>query len=573
MRAVAATLAACVLILSLAAMALMFSARKARERFRQRPSRAMRSWRALPPEPGRPIELPEPSTQQRGRATETPGGVSASAATETVVAAPTMGVVARGVSWKVLSVVLGQGSWYTSLFVLAILVPPRYFGVVAIGTAVVSVTLGLLESGTGGALIIAPDLSPAWVRRSLLRTSAAGVVATGLFFVLAGPIADAFTGGLGVGALRAIGFTLLLAAIAIVPNALLSKHLRFKAAAIIQITGSFVASVAAIVAAVLGAGVWALAIRLLVSQLIIVVLTCVAARDLIPLRAPGKASIPRRAGAVAFMLIAGATFVAWTGDNLVVGAFTNPTQLGLYALGFSLAFAPLTQVSWTVGQVLLPSIAAARDEAVVRRQTLKAVRIMALLLLPLVPPAIAVAPGLIPAVLGRKWDGMVVPFQILVGVGVGYGVLNILGEALAGAGVRSVNVRARIDVIWALATIAAIVVGVRLGGIRGAALAHIATFCGLAFAYAWRGARGIGLPITALPGAVGRVVACVAVQALITTAVTLGLEHGGSGWLAAGLVGASAGILALLAALRLRAPDLLDEGRAVVAAGLRRRAA
>ena len=488
------------------------------------------------------------------------------------VAAPAMGAVARGVSWKMLSVILGQGAWYASLLVLAILVPPGGFGVMAVGAAVVSFTLLILESGTGGSLIIASDLAPASVWRSLVRTSIAGVLATVLFAALASPIADVFTGGVDAGVLRVIAITVALAAVSIVPTALLSKHLRFKVSAQIVIASAAIASVAAIVAAALGAGVWALAIRIALNQLLLTTLTWVAARDLLPPREPSKGPIPRRPGATAFLLVAGAGFVAWTCDNLAVGAFTNPFQLGLYALAFSLAYAPLTQVSWTVGQVLLPTIAAAGDAEVVRRQTLKAIRIMALILLPLAPVAIALAPGLIPA-LGHKWDGMVVPFQILIVVGVGQGVTNTLGEALAGAGARSVALRARIDVPWALATIAAIVVGVNVGGIRGAAVAHVVTFSGLAVAFAWLGGRGIGLSTRALLGAVRNVATCVAIQAAVTAAVTLALDHGGSGALVAGMVGASIGVAALVAALRLLAPDLLAEGRGVVRATLRARRA
>ncbi len=493
--------------------------------------------------------------------------------TGSAVPAPTLGAVAHGVSWKVLSVAFGQGTWYLSLFVLAVLVPPRAFGIVAVGTVIVSVMVLFLASGTGGSLIIAADPAPASVRRSLIRTSVAGLAVTCLFIALAQPIADAFTGGADANVIRVISLTVVLAATWMVPNALLSKHMRFKSAAQIWIAASAIASVLAVVAAALGAGVWALAIRLVVNQLVLTVLALVAARDLIPRRAPSSAALPKRAGAFSFLMIAAAALVAWSFDNLVVGAFTDPTQLGLYALAFSLAFLPLTMVSWTVGQVLLPAIAAARDPEVVRRQTLKAVRMMALLLLPIVPAAIAVAPGLIPTALGPKWDGMVVPFQILVGVGVGYGVLNALGEALAGAGVSSVRVRSRIDIVWALVTIAAIVVGVKVDGIRGAAAAHVVPLCGLALAYALRGGRGIGLPASALVDAVRGVAACVLVQAVSTAAVTLGLEHAGSSVLAAGVVGAAAGLAALAVALRLGASDLLDESRGVVLATLHGRRA
>lgn len=560
------------LLVAFAAVALVVPGRKARQRYRRlRFGAVSRASSALPVDRGRPPRV-SPSTKSPERPEQQTAPVNPPAS-EIAVPAPTMDVVARGVSWKVLSVVFGQGSWYASLLVLAVLVPPRDFGVMAVGSAVVSGTLLILESGTGGSLIIARELTPASVRRSLVLTSVAGLAATALFIALAGPIANVFTGGADVGVLRVIAVTVGLAAVSIVPNALLSKHLRFKAIAQIWIAAAAIASVAAVVAAALHAGVWALVIRIVVNQAVLTVLTVLAARRLLPRARSAGEPAARRAGATAFLMIASATFLAWTCDNLAVGAFTTPTQLGLYALAFSLAYLPLTQVSWTVGQVLLPAIAAARDEEVVRRQTLKALRMMALMLVPLLPAAIAVAPGLIPAAFGGRWTGMVVPFQILVVVGVGYGVLNILGEALAGAGVRSVRVRARIDVTWAVATIGAIVIGVNLDGIRGAALAHIVTFCGLAIAYGWRGGRGIGLSLRAVLGAVRGVALCAALQAAVTAAVTLGLERAGSGLLAGGLLGAAAGLLVLAVALRACAGELLAEGRTVLTATLRRRAA
>jgi len=482
------------------------------------------------------------------------------------VAAPTMGAVARGVSWKVLSLVVGQGCWYASLFVLAVLLPPSDFGIVAVGVAVLTFTLLLLESGTGGSLVIASELAPAVVYRALVRISLAGIAGTVIFGALAGPISHVFANGSDVGALRVIGLGIGLSAAAVVPNALLSKHLRFKAAAQIWIAAAVIGSAAAIVAAALGAGVWALVIRLIVNQLIVTVLTFVAARDLLPRPRLARARVARPPGASAFLFISIAGFIAWTCDNLAVGAFTNPTQLGLYALAFSLAFAPLTQLAWGVGQVLFPSIAAAKTPEIVQRQTLKAVRLMALILLPLAPPAIALAPGLVPALLGHRWQPMVVPFQILVLVGVGQGVLNTLGESLAGAGVASARTRSRIDMVWAVSTIGAVIIGVNVWGIRGAALAHVVTFSACASFYVWRGCRRIGLSAGALSAALRGVAGCVAVQGAATAAMALGVHAAGGGWLAAGIAGAACGLLALLATMRLAAPSLLREGFGVLAA-------
>ena len=497
-------------------------------------------------------------------------GVAAAPSEGAAVPRPTRASVARGVSWQALGVVLGQGSWYASLFVLAVLLPPRDFGIIAVASAAVSVLMLGLESGISGALIIASDLAAGSVWRALVRTSFAGLLVTGLLVALAGPLASAFTGGQGADVLRVVALSVAMAAVAIVPTALLMRNLRFKAASQITIAAAVTASAAAILAAALGAGIWALAVRLIVNQALIAALTLAACRDLLPRRPARGAAAPRTAGSRAFLVIAAANALAWTCDNLVVGASTSAARLGVYALAFSLAFLPLTQVSWAVGAVILPSIAAARDEAVVRAQTLTAVRVMALALLPAVPAAVALAPGVIPAVLGHRWAGIVVVFQILVGAGVGYGVLNILGEALAGAGARSAGVRARIDASWALLTVAAIAAGVRLDGIRGAAIAHLLTCAVLAVAYAWQGGRGIGLSAGKLIGAVRPVAVCVLLQGAATAGVVLALEGASVGKLGAGIAGTAVGIVVFAGALRTLAPELLEEGRLIALAALGR---
>ena len=58
-------------------------------------------------------------------------------------------VVARAVAWKALTVVVGQGCWYGSLLILANLVPPQDFGVIAVGMVIVQLADLLLELGYG----------------------------------------------------------------------------------------------------------------------------------------------------------------------------------------------------------------------------------------------------------------------------------------------------------------------------------------------------------------------------------------------------------------------------------------
>ena len=173
----------------------------------------------------------------------------------------------------------------------------------------------------------------------------------------------------------------------------------------------------------------------------------------------------RQAGWVGFFMLAFTDFVALNSDFLIVGHIDEAASLGLYSLAFTLAFAPLTQVSWQVGRVLFPAAAATVDLATVARRTLVSVRMMGLILLPFVPPAIVLAPVVLPGLLGDEWKAMVAPFQILLVVGVGQAMVGMIGESLSGTG--NIGWRARVNAVWAAGMVGALIVLVSADGIRG----------------------------------------------------------------------------------------------------------
>jgi O-antigen/teichoic acid export membrane protein len=472
-------------------------------------------------------------------------------------------VVARAVAWKALTVVVGQGCWYGSLLILANLVPPQDFGVIAVGLVMVQLAALLLDSGTGGALIIARKLDVRSLCRTVVRVTAVGFALTMLLVLLAAPIADRFAKGSDPDALRMLAPIIILLALWIVPNALLKKALCFKRLAIVNIAAVVIASMAAVCAAIHGATLGALIIRLFLFQLLLTVLTWLAAADIFP--RDRKDSHPAsQPGAMAFLAVGVAGFIAWEGDTLVVAASTNTSQVGLYSMAFSLAYLPLTQVSWTIGTVLFPAVAIARSPETVHRQALKALRLMTVGLLPIVPLAIALAGSFIPGLLGPEWSGAIVPFQILVVAGAGQGIINVLGEVFAGVGGETLNRRSRIDLVWAATTLAAIALGVHIAGIRGAAAAHVLTVCCLALAYLWC-AWKIGIT----PSVIGRelrgIGASVLVQAVVTAASFVAVAALGGTPLMASLSGAGLGVLAFVLALSLLQPALLAECSALIA--------
>jgi O-antigen/teichoic acid export membrane protein len=437
---------------------------------------------------------------------------------------PSRARVARAVSWSAVGQIATQGTLLASLLILAAIVPPKDFGTLALGMVVVNLSGLLVDAGTRGSVIAAPELTRSDVRAAVVQTTLVGLAATIVIAVLAGPLVSAFAEGGDADAVRVLSLGVVFYAAGIVPLALLQKRIQFARFAGANVASAVLAATAGVIAAIAGAGVWALVLRQVLSMALLSVFAWYAARDLVPPpddrpTRPFSRRQPRWAG---FLLLALTDFVALNADFAVVGRLTAAESLGLYSLAFTLAFAPLTQISWQIGRVMFPAAAATRDLATVGRRTLITLRILALLLMPWLAPIIVLAPVVLPGLLGDEWEPMVAPFQILLVVGVAHALVGMIGESLSGTG--NIGFRARVNAVWAVGMVVVLIVLVNADGIRGAALAHLILFVPFAAAYVLWGAPKLSIRPGHVPRALASLVLVVAIQAAVTVAVQAALD-------------------------------------------------
>jgi PST family polysaccharide transporter len=420
--------------------------------------------------------------------------------------------------------------------------------------AVITTVSLIMEAGSRGSLIAARRLTRSRLRRSIALNVSLAVLLAGAVAALAGPAVRTFAAHGNPDAVRVLSLNLVVTALSIAPMALLQKALLFKRITVVRLSSYGVAAIAGILVAALGGGVWALVVRQVLAQGMVAALAWIAARRLVPERetalvAPA-AGLERRADPTSFAILAAANFLALGIDTLIVGSQTNASRLGLYTFAFTLGFAPLTQFAWQIGQVFFPAAAASTMETVARR-AVRSTRLTALLMLPVVPAAIVLAPVLLP-LLGEKWRGAVAPFQFLLLAGTLHAVVNSIGESLGGSGHAAY--RARVAVPWALGTAGAVLIGVQLDGVRGAAVAHLVFVGPLVASYAVGGMRRLGSSARDLWSSLRPVVVPVVLEGILTAAVAVVLRAAGASEAAAAVVAAVAG-LGLAAALLRRGED------------------
>lgn len=424
--------------------------------------------------------------------------------------------------WMTGSNLVAQIFAYGSLVVLARWLDPASFGTVAVASAIVAIGVLLVDQGTWGAVIVERRLTRSELARASRRCMAMAVVLAIAMAAMAGTVTNHFANGGHPGAVAAIALCLPLHAVAVVPTALLQRSMQFRRLAALNGIANVVSALIAVALAFGGAGVWALVTRQLILFGLVAALSSVMCMPAFRIHAPRSAEAPVRTGVRTewwFFLFSITYAVSGSLDKLIVGLFGNAAFVGLYAIASTIALAPWTQFSAQAGQVLFAAAASQPDAF--RERTEQSVRLMSLLMLPMLPFGILLAPAVLPAALGAEWAPVVPVFQVLLVVGVGNAIVNCIAEPLTGMGFMPY--RTRIMFAQAAATLLALMLLVPVGGILGAALAQLAVFVPYAALLFTGGARRADTSPRALWLVMRPAFGSLAVQVTVSAFVLFGL--------------------------------------------------
>jgi PST family polysaccharide transporter len=162
-------------------------------------------------------------------------------------------------------------------------------------------------------------------------------------------------------------------------------------------------------------------------------------------------------------------------DNLLIGRFLGPANLGFYNLAYNLLLFPLMNVSDVVGRVMFPAFSIIQhDKQVVREAYITANRYIGAISFPLMIWVLVTAPQLIRVLYGPKWISAIPLVQILALTAAAQSISVTIGWILLSQG--------RTDVLLKLGIFTTIVVAISFAvglrwGVLGVAIAYtIATY-------------------------------------------------------------------------------------------------
>ncbi len=349
-----------------------------------------------------------------------------------------------------------------SLAVLARLVEPREFGLLAAAMIAINFSAIFTQLGVAPAVVRQPDLHRDHIRSAFAISLYIGG-AFALILILIAPLVGALLRLEVTSILRALSALFVVQAFGTIAEALLQRELRFRQLAIIDVSSYALGfGVIAISLALHGYGVWALVWGQICQALL--------KTSLLSIARPHVRGLGLHRGSVAELLNFGAgftlaklfNFAAVQGDNAVVARWLGPASLGLYSQAYQFIVMPANLFGAVLDRVLFPAMAVVQGEPA--RLASAYVRSVSMSVTVTAPVAIAVfvlAPEMVGLLLGVNWLPVVGPLQVLA-LGLVFRTAYKMSDSLTRA-TGAVYRRAWRQAIYAGAVILGSLVGQRWG--------------------------------------------------------------------------------------------------------------
>ncbi len=304
-----------------------------------------------------------------------------------------------------------------STLILARVLVPADFGLVAMAMIVVGLIDVLLDLGVGAALIQnstadKADFDTAWTLRLCQTTLAAIIVAVGAPFVAA-----YYGDPRVVDVMRVIALAVLVSGLENIGIVRFQKDMEFGRDFRFFFTKRVIGTLVTIGLALTLRSYWALVFGSLAGRLIGVALSY----GMHPFRPQWSFS---RLGAIwSFsqwnLVLSIASYLSLRLDQFVVGRRADASVLGAYAVSDEIASMPTTEILAPLGRVMFPAFVNVRDDpAELRRIVLLAFGVQAFIGVPAGVGVALVAAEFVPILLGDQWTSAVPFVQVLGLVGV-----------------------------------------------------------------------------------------------------------------------------------------------------------
>ena len=352
-------------------------------------------------------------------------------------------------------------SWLSTILVARMLTPGDY-GLVAMGTLLMGVISMLSEFGVGTTIVTMRELSDNAIRQLNAFALLLGVAGTVAAFAAAHPLGVFFRAPDLPPVIMVIGLTFTITSLQTVPTALLRREMRFRPLAMIDITRGFVTPVVTLVTAWLGFRYWSLVAGSCIGVATASFMAVYFHR--VPFGRPMWSELSHALRFSRDLLIGRLAWIVYqNGDFAVAARMLGQSAAGVYTLAWTLATSPIEKISVVLTDVAPTLFSAVQDDVTaLRRYFLHLTELVCLVTFPIALGLSIISSDAVAVLLGPKWHAAAAPLALLALYGGARSITQLYGFLFVAT--RQSRFAMWTSVMLGMLLLAGFVLGSRWGG-------------------------------------------------------------------------------------------------------------
>ena len=321
--------------------------------------------------------------------------------------------VLSNLSWRFAERIFAQGVKFIVELLLARLLLPEDYGIIAIVAVFITILNVFIDSGLGNALIQKKNADDLDFSSVFYFNISICLFLYLLMFILAPFIAKFYNNEILTPVIRVLCISLLISGVKNIQQAYVSKHFLFKRFFFATLGGTIGAAVIGIFMAYHGFGVWALVAQQLFNAAIdTLILWCT-----VKWRPKACFSLTRLKQLLSFgwKLLVSALIDTVYNDlrSLVIGKVYTSSDLAFYNRGQQLPMFCVSNINTSIDSVLLPAMSAEQDDnSRLKAMTRRAIKTSTYVIMPIMIGLAICADSIVSLILTDKWLPCVFFFRI-----------------------------------------------------------------------------------------------------------------------------------------------------------------
>ncbi len=383
--------------------------------------------------------------------------------------------IVSGLFWKVLENGGSQGVQFVVSIILARLLSPKEYGILALIMIFITIANVLVQSGFGTALIQKKNTDERDFSSVFFLSLFTSAMVYVVIFFLAPLLASFYRMEILTDVLRVMGIVVFPGAVISVQNAMIARSMAFRKLFVSTLIAAVISGGISILMALRGFGVWALVYQQIFYYFSLMFMLFLTVRW-VPKKILDFERLKSLFGFGWKLLLASLMDTIFTNiQGLTMGKIYSDDTLGNYNRGEQFPKLLVTNIGAAIQSVMLPVMSGFQDDKKKVKELLRnSITMSSFLVLPMMAGLFGIADNLVFVLLGEKWSGSVI-FLRLMCIAYSFWPIHIANLQALNAIGRS-DVFLKLEIVKKLIGVIVLLLGMTGGAIWMIALKAFADF-------------------------------------------------------------------------------------------------